>query len=122
MIMSVENEQIVRTFLLGTSDLEEYLQFFSDDCVYRVANQPLVQGKEELAQAAGRFRGMVQRVEHRVLSMWSVADRVVCEMDAIYTRIDGQVVTLPCLDIFSMSEGKIDSLQVFADLSPVFKP
>jgi limonene-1,2-epoxide hydrolase len=120
--MSVENEQIARTFLAGTSSLEEYLQFFADDCHYRVANQPPVHGKAELSQVAGRFRGMVQRVEHRILAMWSLADRVVCELEAIYTRTDGQVVALPCLDIFTINSGKISSLQIFADLSPVFKP
>lgn len=120
-MMSTENENLARTFLQGTSSLEEYLQFFADNCVYRVANQPPVHGKEELAQAAGRFRGMVKRVEHRVLSIWSSAERVACELEATYTRQDGQQVSIPCLDIFTFAGGKISSLQIFADLSPVFK-
>ena len=80
-IISAENGQIARTFLLGTSSQEEYLQFFSDNCVYRASNQPLVHGIEKLALAAEHFRGMVQHVEHRVLAMWSFGDRIACEMN-----------------------------------------
>lgn len=120
--MSSDNELIARNFLSGSSSLEQYLEYFADNCVYTAANQPPVHGKEELAQVAGRFRQMVQRVEHRVLSIWSVADRVVCELEATYTRKDGQVVSLPCLDIFTIDAGKIKALQIFADLMPVFKP
>lgn len=120
--MSQENEQLVRTFLAGTSSLDKYLEFFADDCSYRVANQSIVLGKQALAEAAGRFRGMVQKVDHRILKLWSISDRVICELEAVYTRKDGQTVSLPCLDLFTIENGKISSLQVFADLSPVFKP
>jgi limonene-1,2-epoxide hydrolase len=120
--MSAENEQLVRTFLAGTNTLDEYLAFFADDCIYRVSNQSNVIGKEALAQAAGRFRSSVERVEHRILKLWCVTDRVICELEAIYTRKDGKTVSLPCLDIFTIESGKIRSLKIFADLSPVFKP
>jgi ketosteroid isomerase-like protein len=120
--MSAENEHLVRTFLAGTNTLDEYLAFFADDCIYRVANQSNVIGKEALAQAAGRFRSSVERVEHRILQLWVMSDRVTCELEAIYTRKDGKTVSLPCLDIFTIESGKIRGLQIFADLSPVFKP
>jgi len=56
--MSQVNEQLVRTFLAGTSRLVKYLEFIEDDCSYRVANQSIVLGKQALAEAAGRFRAM----------------------------------------------------------------
>jgi ketosteroid isomerase-like protein len=65
---------------------------------------------------------MVQHVEHRVLAIWSVGDSVVCEIKATYTRKDGQVFCLPCLDIFTIAAGKISSLRIMTDLAPVFKP
>jgi hypothetical protein len=91
---------------LGTSSQEEYLQFFSDNCVYRASNQPLVHGIEKLALAAEHFRGIVQHVEHRVIAMWSFGDRVACENEKIYTRKDGQVFCISCLDIITIDEEK----------------
>ena len=121
-IISAKNGQIARTFLLGTSSQEEYLQFFSDNCVNRASNEPLVRGIEKLALAAEYFRGMVQHVEHRVLAMWSFGDRIACEIETTYTQKDGQVFCLTCLDIFTINAGKISSLQILADLAPVCKP
>lgn len=120
--MTIENESLARRFLAGTSSLDEYLGFFNDDCVYKVANQPAVHGKDALGHAAAGFRSRVKRVEHRILSLWCLEDRVVCELEASYTRQDDQVVSIPCLDIFTIRQGLIGSLQIFADLSPVFRP
>ena len=120
--MSSDNEQVARNFLAGTSSLDEYLSYFANNCHYKVANQPAVQGLEALGQAAGRFRSLVKKVDHKILSLWSMGDRVVCELEATYTRTDDQQVTIPCLDIFTFDQGKIKSLQIFADMLPVFKP
>lgn len=120
--MASEHEILVRRFLAGSSSLEEYLSFFTDDCLYKVANQPAVQGKASLGQAAAAFRSRVKRVEHKILSLWCLDDRVVCELEASYTRPDDQVVAIPCLDIFTIRHELIASLQIFADLSPVFRP
>lgn len=115
-----ENERLVRSFLSGGSTLDEYLAYFADDCSYAVGNQPYVLGKETLGQAAGRFRAMVSQVDHHIDKLWCIDDRVVCELKAVYTRLDGNIVSIPCLDLFTIKTGKIKSLHVFADLSPVF--
>jgi hypothetical protein len=120
--MASENEGLARRFLAGASSLDEYLDFFHDDCIYKVANQPAVHGKAALAQAAASFRSRVQRVEHRLLSLWCIDDRVVCELEATYTRSDDQIVTIPCLDLFTIRDNKIAALQIFADMVPVFQP
>lgn len=120
--MASENEDLARRFLAGASSLDDYLSFFQDDCIYKVANQPPVHGKAALAQAAAFFRSRVQRVEHRLLSLWCIDDRVVCELEATYTRGDGQIVTIPCLDLFTIRESRIAALQIFADMAPVFRP
>jgi len=120
--MSTELEAVARSFLQGTDSLQDYLDFFTDDCHYKVANQPVVEGKASLSQAAARFRSMVKSVRHEVLSCYEFEDRVVCDIIATYTKNDDQVVTLPCLDIFTFSAAKIKSLQIFVDLSPLFVP
>jgi len=120
--MTSENEGLARRFLAGASSLDDYLNFFHDDCIYKVANQPAVHGRVALAQAAAFFRSRVQRVEHRLLALWCIEDRVVCELEATYTRSDEQIVTIPCLDLFTIRDGKIAALQIFADMAPVFRP
>jgi ketosteroid isomerase-like protein len=120
--MSSDLTSIARSFLAGSESLDDYLAFFAEDCVYKVANQPPVEGKPALSESAARFRSMVKRVQHDILSLHAIGDRVICEITAHYTRNDGSVVSLPCLDIFTFSGSKIKRLQVFVDLSPVFAP
>ena len=120
--MSDDHAAIAQRFLAGTRSLDEYLSYFSEDCVYKVANQPSVSGLEALGQAAGHFRSLVKGVKHEILSLHAFDDRVVCELIAHYTRNDGQEVSVPCLDLFTFSGGKIKTLQIFVDLSPVFRP
>jgi hypothetical protein len=120
--MSLDLASIAKKFLAGSESLDDYLAFFSEDCIYKVANQPSIEGKEALSASAARFRSMVKRVQHDILSLYCVDDRVICEITAHYTRNDGSVVSLPCLDIFTFSGTHIKCLQVFVDLSPVFAP
>ena len=113
--------QHATTFLGGAANLDEYLNFFADDCTYQVGNNPVIVGKEALGQSYGRFKGMVERVEHEILSSYEIENIVVIELNATYHKKDGKTVSITCLDLFTIIDQKIKSLQVFADLSPLFK-
>tara|TARA_B100000902_G_scaffold210704_1_gene200385 strand:- start:272 stop:631 length:360 start_codon:yes stop_codon:yes gene_type:complete len=113
--------QHAEKFLAGARNLEEYLGFFADDCTYKVGNNPTIAGKEALEQSYSRFKNMVDRVEHEILSSYESKGNIVVELNATYHKKDGSAIKITCLDLFIINDQKIKSLQVFADLSPLFK-
>ena len=119
--MSSPSLEHAKKFLGGVASLDEYLSFFADDCCYQVGNNPVIVGKEALAQSYNRFKNIIERVEHEILSLYESASNVVIELNATYHKKDGSVVTITCLDLFTIVDQKIKVLQVFADLSPLFK-
>lgn len=110
-----------KKFLSGAANLDEYLSFFADDCCYQVGNNPVIIGKEALGQSYKRFKNIIERVEHEILSSYESANKIVVELNATYHKKDGSAVTITCLDLFTIVDQKIKVLQVFADLSPLFK-
>ena len=113
--------QHAEKFLAGARNLEEYLGFFADDCTYKVGNNPTIAGKEALEQSYSRFKNMVDRVEHEILSSYESKGNIVVELNATYHKKDGSAIKITCLDLFIINDQKIKSLRVFADLSPLFK-
>lgn len=119
--MSSPSLEHAKKFLGGAANLDEYLSFFADDCCYQVGNNPVIIGKEALGQSYSRFKNMIEKVEHEILSSYESANNVVIELNATYHKKDGSAVTITCLDLFTINDQKINVLQVFADLSPLFK-
>lgn len=119
--MSSPSLEHAKKFLGGAANLDEYLGFFADGCSYQVGNNPVIIGKEALGQSYGRFKNMVERVEHEILSTYESENNVAVELNATYHKKDGSALTITCLDLFTIVDQKIKSLQVFADLSPLFK-
>ena len=60
------------------------------------------------------------KVLHNIKNSWRVGDTVVCELDLVYHRKDGKVVTVPCLDIIRLKDEKVKSLRAYLDAGPAF--
>ena len=60
------------------------------------------------------------KVLHNIKNSWQKGDTVVCELDLEYHRKDGKVVTVPCLDIIRLKDGKVKSLRAYLDAGPAF--
>ncbi len=102
------------------NDVDQYITMFTDDAVYQIANYPPVTGPEGISEFAKPVMQMFTKVTHDIKGIWEFADTVICEMDVTYTRNDGKVTTVPCLDIVHFENGKIKKLQAFIDASPAF--
>ena len=61
-----------------------------------------------------------EKVSHNIKARWQKGDTVVCELDLAYHRKDGKVVTVPCLDIIRLKDGKVKSLRAYLDATPAF--
>ena len=119
----MSNADIVRRAFAAVeaNDVDTYVSFFTADAVYQAANFPPVVGTEGIRQFAAPVMETFSRVTHDIKAMWEPeSDVVVAEVELTYSRKDGKVVKLPCLDVVRLDGNKIKSLQAYLDISPAF--
>lgn len=112
--------EIVKRFLTQTRSIDEFISYFTEDAQYVFANNPPVVGRQRIQESSTQFRKRLQGVRHEIENLWEFADTVICEMKATYTRLDGQVITLPCVDVIEFEGNLFKKLQVLMDITPVF--
>ena len=117
------NSQLVRRMCeAGESmNVENFARFYADDSLYQFSNFPVAHGPGGIIASSQGFLDKVKKVVHNIENIWEVdEDTVVVEMTVKYDRHDGKSFTLPCCDTIRIRNGKVRSLKIFMDITPVF--
>jgi ketosteroid isomerase-like protein len=117
------NSQLVRRmFEAGESmNVNNFAKFYADDALYQFSNFPVAHGPQGIIQNSQGFLDKVKKVVHNIENIWEVDNEtVVVEMTVKYDRHDGKSFTLPCCDTVRIRDGKVKSLKIFMDITPVF--
>jgi ketosteroid isomerase-like protein len=117
------NSQLVRRmFEAGESmNVNNFVKFYADDALYQFSNFPVAHGPQGIIDNSQGFLQKVKKVVHNIENIWEVDDQtVVVEMTVRYDRHDGKTFTLPCCDTVRIRDGKVKSLKIFMDITPVF--
>jgi ketosteroid isomerase-like protein len=118
------NVEVVRRMFAGVdakADVDGYCTFFAPDATYRAGNADAVMGHDGIKGFAAPMVATFSAVQHEVCDVWEVEkDVVVAELMVTYTRKDGKVTRVPCLDVIRFQDGKVKSLQAYLDASPAF--
>jgi ketosteroid isomerase-like protein len=117
------NSQLVRRmFEAGESmNVNNFVKFYADDALYQFSNFPVAHGPQGIINSSQGFLQKVKKVVHNIENIWEVDDQtVVVEMTVRYDRHDGKTFTLPCCDTVRIRDGKVKSLKIFMDITPVF--
>lgn len=103
--------------------MEEFLAWHTPDVTVRFANNPRAQGHDQVRGAIGHFWEMIGGLRHNIVQVWEESDgTAVVEADIDYTRLDGTVVTTPCVTLLHRAGGGVDSVKIFVDVAPIFAP
>ena len=114
---------VKRLFSRGEAfDVEGFISFFTDTPVYQFGNFEVCLDKAAIKKSAENFFSLVSAVYHDIKMIQEIGDVVFVEMDVVYWRKDGSVVTLPCCDIFRVEGDKFSELRIFMDVNPLFNP
>jgi limonene-1,2-epoxide hydrolase len=120
---SPDNEQTVRRFCAAFSrrDIDELLEFFTDDAVYH--NIPLepAHGKDAIRTTLEAFVPGSPEIEFEMLHVASAGSVVFTE------RVDrmtfgGNKVTLPVAGVFELEGGRIKAWRDYFDLQQFMNP
>jgi len=103
-----------------SNDVETYVTYFTEDAVYKVGNFDPVVGHDGIRALAAPLVDMFTSVTHDIKNFWLIDDVVICEMDITYSRKDGKVAVIPCVDIIRFSGDKVKELLAYLDPTPAF--
>ncbi len=102
------------------NNLDEYINFFTKDGVYKIGNFDPASGHQGIREFAAPVMQAFKSVTHDNVKMWEVGDTVVCELEVTYVRNDDKVTKLPCMNIIRFQGDKVREYQAFIDVSPAF--
>jgi ketosteroid isomerase-like protein len=117
------NSQLVRRmFEAGESmNVNNFAAFYADGAHYQFGNFPVAYGPQGIINSSDAFLQKVKKVVHNIENIWEIDDEtLVVEMTVRYDRHDGKTFTLPCCDTVRVRDGKVQSLKIFMDITPVF--
>ena len=101
-------------------DVSTLAGFMTDDVELRLGNADTIRGKTAFADAVNAFLGSIGGVRHEILNVFTDRDAAIVEFDVHYTRHDGDVVTLPCCNVFRQRDGLIAEYRSYIDAAPVY--
>ncbi len=107
---------------IDQNDAQRFVEFLTDDAVFRFGSAPAVKGRKAIAMAVGAFFSSISGCQHELHAVWSGTDSVACEGDVTYRRNDGSEITLPFADVFELRGNLISGYRIYIDIAPLFAP
>lgn len=106
---------------VDTLEVDRMIPFFAPDATLSYANNPPMVGHAAIRAGLEPFHASIGAISHKVVNCFpSGPGVIVAEYEASYTRLDGQVVNLPGIGVFELSDGLISAYRVYVDIAPVF--
>jgi ketosteroid isomerase-like protein len=104
------------------SDTDGLLTCLSDDDVLVFGNSDPVVGKEAILTQWREFLSTLKGIRHEIHDLWHAAedpDVVIARMTVHYSKLDGSIVTVPCVNVFGMQGDLVADYRIYIDVSPV---
>jgi ketosteroid isomerase-like protein len=115
------SDQLRRVFAtFDAQDVPTLAGFMTDDVKLRLGNAATIIGRAAFVDAVNAFLGSIAGVRHEILTVYSDGDAAIVEFDVHYTRRDGNVVTVPCCNVFRLRDGLIAEYRSYIDATPVY--
>jgi hypothetical protein len=105
---------------IDSLEADKFVQFLTDDCIFRFGNQPEVSGKTATRDYVDAFFKMIGGCKHKVIDYWKREDSVVWQGEVLYTRLDGKQVTVNFVNILKINGKLIKDYLIYIDNTPLF--
>jgi ketosteroid isomerase-like protein len=104
-------------------DVDAVTATLHDDVIVRLGNGPPIHRSKAFTDLYAQLTSSISAIRHELHDVWTAAEdkaiRVVA-MTVHYTRLDGDVVSVPCCNVLRLRDGAIAEYHVYIDLTPVF--
>lgn len=105
----------------SVSDWRQQLPFFAEDAMLQTNNRVPAHGHAAIAAELARYWQGFNAIRHEPLNILGYDDHFAIEMLCHYALHGGAVFTIPACGFLSRNgEGRIQTMRLFADVSPIF--
>jgi len=103
-------------------DIERYQSFLSEGVTVQFNNAPAIAGKAAAVAMLSDYWKSFAAIEHEPLNIYGSDRAFMLEALNHYVRHDGRKVTTRAVALTDRDgDGKVTSVRVFADMSPVYQ-
>lgn len=90
---------------------------------FQIASLPQVIGNQNIAGFFNQFfsYGLFTKLNHEMIEVWDLEDVLIYNANAIYTKSDGSILTIPYTNIIKYKDNLFWDYKVFIDTSPLQK-
>jgi limonene-1,2-epoxide hydrolase len=101
-------------------DTDSFLDYLSEEAVFRFGSAPPVQGRAAIGVAIDGFFGTIAGCSHKIAKTMCESETLVCEGEVTYRRQDGSEISLPFTDIFEYDGELIAHYKIYIDAGPLY--
>lgn len=105
---------------IDKKDVEGFLGYLAGEASFRFGSAPAAVGHDAIRQGLEAFFGSIEALSHNVAKTWTGPDTIACEGEVTYTRLDGNKVVIPFVDVFDMAGDKIAAYKIYIDIAPLY--
>jgi len=103
-------------------DIDAYADFLADDVSVQFNNAPPVEGKPAVVGMLSGYWKSFAEIEHEPLNIYGTDQSFMLEALNHYVRLDGKKVATRAIALTDRNaDGKVTSVRIYADASPVFE-
>ena len=114
-----EANPLTRILRAADTDVDAFFDLFTEDALFRLGNNQLLRGIDEIKAWVGEYLGSVASIAHDIREQWTVGDTSIVRLDVTYGMANGAGFTLPAAVYGKSRDGKIAEYLIFMDPSPV---
>ena len=105
---------------IDSKDTEAFLEYLSDDALFRFGSAPAVRGSETIRAAVGGFFDTIKGSSHTLNNTLVNGSALVCEGEVTYQRLNGSELTLPFVNVFELGGKLISHYKIYIDIAPLY--
>lgn len=105
---------------IDAKDSVGFANYITEDGQFRFGNYPPVYGRENIAKAVDDFFKSIKSSEHTLVKFWKDESSIVWQGQVLYTRLDGNKVTVNFVNIFNLAGDKIKDYLIYIDNTPLY--
>jgi ketosteroid isomerase-like protein len=106
---------------IDAKDTAALVSFMTEDAIFRFANIPAVEGKDNISAFLAGFFQSIKAIRHSELEYWNVADVWFVTGNVNYTRLDELILKVPFGVLLKMKNDLIKEFLIFVDNSELYK-
>ena len=105
---------------IDNKDTASFLQYLTEDAVFRFGSAPPVHGREAIGAAVDGFFGTIAGCRHVISHSFGDGTTLLCEGEVTYQRHDGSEITMPFANILEYEGDLIADYKIYIDIGPLY--